>query len=462
MINKKLPVIALITATFFMACNNENEVATEKKPVQLITLDPGHFHAALVQKSIYPEVDSAVHVYAPEGNDLKLHLDRINGYNTRSEKPTNWKEEVYTGNDFFEKMIEEKKGNVVVLSGNNQKKTEYILKSLQNGFNVLADKPMAINNQNFEQLKQAFDVAAKNNLLLYDIMTERYEITTMLQKELSMMPQVFGTLQKGTAENPAVTKESVHYFFKYVSGNILTRPSWFMDVSQQGEGIVDVTTHLVDLVQWECFPEQTLDYTKDIQLLSARRWPTAMSLSEFKAITKADSFPAYFKKDIANDTVLNIYSNGEINYTLKDVHVKVSVTWNYKAPEGAGDTHNSVMKGTKANLIIKQGSGKDFSPPALFIEPVISDTSYDRTLTEQLKVIQQKYPGVELKKSGKTWQVIIPDKYKEGHEAHFARVTEKFLEYLKNKNMPAWEVPNMLAKYYTTTKALGLALTNKK
>jgi len=32
---------------------------------------------------------------------------------------------------------------------------------------------------------------------------------------------------------------------------------------------------------------------------------------------------------------------------------------------------------------------------------------------------------------------------------------------LKNKNMPAWEVPNMLAKYYTTTKALEIALKHK-
>ena len=48
-----------------------------------------------------------------------------------------------------------------MLAGNNQKKTEYILKSLQNGFNVLADKPMAIDSKGFEQLKQAFDIAAK-------------------------------------------------------------------------------------------------------------------------------------------------------------------------------------------------------------------------------------------------------------------------------------------------------------
>jgi hypothetical protein len=50
----------------------------------------------------------------------------------------------------------------------------------------------------------------------------------------------------------------------------------------------------------------------------------------------------------------------------------------------------------------------------------------------------------------------------EGHETHFARVTEKFLDYLKNKNIPTWEVPNMLAKYYTTTKGLEIALKNKQ
>jgi hypothetical protein len=62
-----------------------------------------------------------------------------------------------------------------------------------------------------------------------------------------------------------------------------------------------------------------------------------------------------------------------------------------------------------------------------------------------------------LKKNNKGWEVVIPDKYKEGHEAHFAMVTQKFLSYLKDHNMPAWEVPNMLAKYYVTTQALELA-----
>ncbi len=149
--------------------------------------------------------------------------------------PTNWKEDVYTGNDFFEKMIADKKGNVVVLSGNNAKKTEYILKALEAGFNVLADKPMAITPADFELLKKAFDVAKEKDLLLYDIMTERFEINTILQKELSMIPEIFGEIEKGTTEKPAVEMTSDHNFYKYVSGNVVVRPAWFMDASQQGE-----------------------------------------------------------------------------------------------------------------------------------------------------------------------------------------------------------------------------------
>jgi predicted dehydrogenase len=453
---RRTKFIVFISTMLLMACNNSNLVKSDKdKSIQLVTLDPGHFHAALVQKTMYDDVDSVVYVYAPGGNDLQLHTEKIDGYNNRKENPTRWKEEIYTGNDFFEKMIAEKKGNVVVLSGNNQKKSDYILTSLQNGFHVYADKPMAINSDGFEELKQAFDVAKKNNLVLYDIMTERNEITTILQKELSAIPEIFGTLQKGSANDPAVVMKSVHHFYKFVSGNVLTRPAWFFDASQQGEGITDVMTHLVDLVQWECFPEQTID-VRDIQIDSARHWTTDLGLSSFKAITKTDGFPSYLKTNVSNDTLLKIFFNGEINYSIKGVHAKTTALWNYKAPDGGSDTHYSLLKGTKANLVIKQGAEENYQS-TLYIEPI--DNNAD--LAEAFKKIQSKYPGVELKKSANGWQVMIPSKYKEGHEEHFGRVTEKFLEYIKKKNMPAWEVPNMLTKYFTTTKALQIALKSK-
>lgn len=424
--------------------------------VKLITLAPGHFHAALVQKSMYEGVDSTVHVYAPEGAELDAHMALIEQYNSDPDKPTAWEEQVYTGSDYFEKMLEEKAGNVVVLAGNNREKINYIDRSIAAGFNVLADKPMAIDRAGFEVLKTAFDKAKEQDLLLYDIMTERYEITTMLQKEFSLLKDIYGEQEMGTEDNPAVTKESVHHFFKYVSGNPLTRPAWFFDVAQQGEGIVDVTTHLVDMIQWSLFPEEAIDYTTDINMLSAKRWPTTMSREQFEQATKQSDYPEYLQKDLVGDS-LKVYSNGEMNYTLKGVHTKVSVIWNFQAPEGTGDTHYSIMRGSKTNLVIRQGADQGYKP-ALYIEPVEGKTDeYKEALLIGLKTIQEKFPGVELKEYDKGWEVLVPDEYKVGHEAHFAQVTEKYLEYLKKGNMPDWEVPNMIAKYYTTTTALELA-----
>jgi predicted dehydrogenase len=436
-----------------------NFLTEAQQKVKLITVDPGHFHAALVQKTMYPEVDPTVHVYAEKGNDLQLHLDRIKGYNTRADQPTKWNQLVYEGKDFFQKMINERKGNVVVLAGNNKLKTSYILNAVQNGFHVFADKPMVINNEGFEQLKKAFEISKQKKLQLYDIMTERYEITTMLQRELSMDPSVFGSLEKGSPDNPSVTKESVHHFYKYVSGSVLTRPAWFFDVTQEGEGIVDVTTHLVDLIQWECFPEKIIDYKKNIKILDAKSWNTLMTKDEFKLVTKEKEIPSYLQSNINNDGSLQVLCNGAFTYTINGVHAKVSVIWNYKAPDGTGDTHYSLMRGTKSSLIIRQGKEENFKP-TLYVEGP-TDQVFEETLLASIQKINQKFPGVSLKKNSKGWEIIIPDLYKESHETHFARVTEKYLEYLRNNNMPSWEVPNMIAKYYTTTAARALANKGK-
>src|SRR5689334_18832542 len=92
-------IFYILFTAMLVSChdNSHSHQTTTRKPVQLITLDPGHFHAALVQKIMYADVDSIVHVYAPAGNDLQLHLKRIDNYNSRNEDPTRWKEEVYTG-----------------------------------------------------------------------------------------------------------------------------------------------------------------------------------------------------------------------------------------------------------------------------------------------------------------------------------------------------------------------------
>src|SRR2546425_817357 len=118
--------------------------------MKLTVLDPGHFHAALLQKSMYPNVDAAVHVYAEEGPDLADYLRKIESYNARTEAPTAWRMHTYAGADFLDRFSAERAGDVMVIAGNNRRKTEYITRAIDAGMHVLADKPMAIDAAGFE------------------------------------------------------------------------------------------------------------------------------------------------------------------------------------------------------------------------------------------------------------------------------------------------------------------------
>lgn len=450
-----------------VSCSNEKmeeeEVKTtftgEKNEIKLLTLDPGHFHAHLVKKSMYDQVDPKVHVYAPDGPELKAYLQAIENYNTRTDDPTSWELEVYKGDDFLEKMLREKKGNVMVTAGNNQEKTANIKATVEAGLHVLADKPMAIDVAGFEMLKESFDLAKQNDVLLFDIMTERFEISTIMQREFSMIPEVFGELVTGSLEDPAITKESVHHFYKQVSGSPLIRPAWFYDVSQQGNGIVDVTTHLVDLVQWESFPGEIIDYENDIEMINARRWTTDLTLDQFTRSTGLNEYPDYLGS-VVEDDILKVYGNGEINYKINDVHAKVSVIWNYVAPEGSADTHYSIMRGSKSNLVIRQDAEENYITE-LYIEPVegVDLEDFEETLQDQVEKLSAKYEGLGVAKvAGKSaWRIEIPEAFRTSHEDHFREVTERYIEYLTDGKLPDWEVPNMLAKYYVTTKALEMA-----
>jgi hypothetical protein len=59
---------------------------------------------------------------------------------------------------------------------------------------------------------------------------------------------------------------------------------------------------------------------------------------------------------------------------------------------------------------------------------------------------------------GARLRVGIPDRYRVGHEPHFAEVTARFLGYLRDPaSRPKWEKANMLAKYWVTTQAVEIS-----
>lgn len=456
-----LSVLALAGCT---CCKCGSKAGAVKKPaeVRLVVLDPGHFHAALVLKTSVPGVSKTVRVYAPKGADLDAFLAMIHDYNTRKANPTDWDLKVYAGPDYLAKMTAEKAGDVVVLAGKNNRKPDYIYASIQAGFNVFADKPMAISPAGFETLKKAFALADKKGLVLYDIMTERFVPATMLQRALAQDPDVFGRQERGTPDDPAVTKESVHHFRKVVSGKGLVRPVWYYDWRQQGPAIADVNTHLTDLVQWELFPGRAVQ-PSDVKVLKARVWETPVDAKQFEASTGAKEWPDYLKADVdAKGVLRNNAANGELTYEINGICAKVSVLWNYEPPTGGGDTHYSLMRGTRSSLIIEQGPSQGFKP-VLYVEPRrgvgIDKQVLYVALQKALMKLQAEWPGLTCEPFETGFRVNVPPELEQAHthENNFHSVLMNYLKYLKAGKVPAWEESGMLTKYTTLMEAYKLA-----
>lgn len=428
------------------------------EPIRLMTLEPAHFHAALVQEDMQPDVAERVDVYAPLGPDLTAHLDRIAGFNSRKENPTHWQLEVHAGGNSLGRMLAERPGNVVVVSGNNRGKINYLEAIVRSGLHVLADKPWIIEPAEFPLLAATLDAAEKNGVVAYDAMTQRFEISCILPRELVNDPGIFGKLQSGSADEPAVEMESVHYFVKEVAGAPLIRSARFFDIHQQGEALADVGTHLVDLVQWTLFPAQAIDYRSDIAMLSARRWPTELTRAQFQRVTGEKEFPACVS-DAVRDGDLEVFANNSVTYRLRDVFIRLTVRWDFQAPAGGGDSELAVFRGTKSRIEVRQGRTENFVAEVYVVpnRPELR-AEVDRALHAKLAALQNPFPGLTVRESGDRLRLVIPERLRVGHEAHFALLTRRFLDYVRDPgSVPAWEKPNMLAKYFVTTEGVKLA-----
>lgn len=419
---------------------------------------------------MYADVSRLVTVYAPLGLDLTEHLTRVARFNGRSEHPTAWELEIHAGGpDSLERMLREgqHKQSVVVLSGRNRVKIERIERSVEKGFHVLADKPWILRSADLPRIERALDAADERGVIAYDIMTERYEVTSMLQRELVRTPEVFGVLTAGTSEEPAIYMDSMHRLLKLVAGVPMLRPVEFFDINEQGEALSDVGTHLVDQAQWIAFPDQALDYRTDVAMHAARRWPTTLSPEEWHRVTGGAKIPAplhaagYVREA---DGSFDYYGNNFVSYSLRGIHVQMNVRWDL---EGVSDTYIARFRGTRSSIEIRQGETEQFRPE-VYIVPNDRVPAAAGPYAEVLTALRAKVAhleqagfaglGIDIRPEGE-FRLTIPEALRVSHEAHFAEVTRQFFAYLKNPaTLPAWEKPNMLAKYYVTTRGVEMAL----
>jgi predicted dehydrogenase len=374
----------------------------------------------------------------------------VHSFNDRAENPTHWTLYVYRGADYLEKLLAQRPGKVVIIAGRNNEKMPLIHLLHAQGFCVLGDKPWLIESAQVGLLE---DITAGAPLAM-DVMTERHEVVNRLQKAFMRQPAIFGGWRLDGGR-PAIAIRSVHHLYKMVNGAPLRRPAWYFDLAAQGEGITDVTTHLVDLVQWMTGDGSRFDFERDVTRLTARQWPTAIPRDIFSRITGLEDFPPVLQDQVMEGE-LQYLCNAALSYELRGIPVEIETLWGLEEPAGAGDLHHAVLCGTKADLVADQGAQTGFLT-ALTINPVEPGEDYYQALRSAVREMQEAFPGIGLEPAGEGFHITIPAALRTTHEQHFAAVLQSFLSVLDGGTLPENAGVDLKCKYTLLARALALS-----
>ena len=100
----------------------------------LLFLNPGHFHAALTLRVPQARAADEIFVYAYESAELRDFLALVERFNCRASNPTRWRPVVTTSDDPLARLVDERRGDVVILAGRNGGKARTIRRLHESGF----------------------------------------------------------------------------------------------------------------------------------------------------------------------------------------------------------------------------------------------------------------------------------------------------------------------------------------
>jgi predicted dehydrogenase len=409
----------------------------DNRRYRLAIVAPGHFHAALALRQMHPRLDDTVHVYAPEGTELTTFLALVESFNARAEAPTRWRLATYRGPDYLQRALAERAADLAVLAGRNDGKLALIEQLHGAGLHVLADKPMLVDGGELDRLKA---VLARPPLIM-ELMTSRHEPANRVLNAIVRSADAFGQFVADGSE-PAIRLRGTHHLHKLVNGAALVRPAWYFDVNVQGEGMLDVTTHMVDQVQ-------ALTDGGALELVEARQWPTMVPRRLFAEITGCDDFPPELAP-VLRGSELALLCNAGLYFRGGGVPVQIESLWALTQPPGGGDTHYATLCGSRATVTLEDGpeTGGEFR---ITVRPAADDPSYAETLQEPLVGLARVVPV------DGGYRVEIADDLKSGHEEHFAMVLDRFLAALDAGRLRDGEARNCLSKYALLAQAKAAA-----
>jgi predicted dehydrogenase len=415
----------------------------------LAFLEPGHFHAALTLGTLHPNVREEIFVYAPLGQELDDFLALIDAFNRRAESPTAWKPVVRAGDRSLERLIADRPGNVVILAGRNDRKIAMMRRLHDAGFHILADKPWLAGPEGLDDLRHTLS----GGPLAVEIMTGRHEIASRLTRKLVGETEVFGGFDDEGMGKPAIEISGVHHLEKTVNGVPLRRPVWYFDVRVQGDGIADIPTHMVDQVQRLVAAASPGGVAPPgtVELLAVRRWATPVPRALFARVTGRPDFPPELR-DVVVGSELSYLGNAELSLRLAGITAALDTRWDLSVPPGGGDTHRSVIRGSRAEIRVEQNAETGFRR-RLSILPRGAPERVRVALERAVAAWQDAHPGLAVSEAGAGWEIRVPRELDAGHESHFPLVLADFLTLVERGSAAPNLAGETLAKYTLLTRA---------
>lgn len=412
-------------------------------PHTLLFLEPAHFHAALTLSAPHPRVADTIVVYAPDDAERRDFLALVERFNRRPEAPTRWRADVVTTAEPLPRLVADRRGDVVVLAGRTAGKARTIRRLHEAGLHVLADKPWLAGPGDLEHVRASLGGWP----LAMEMMTGRHDVAARVLKRLADAPDVFGRFRTDT---PAVEAESVHQLAKQVDGAPLRRPWWFFDAREQGSGVVDIPTHLVDQAQWLLEGTGVAPGEAPV-LLRAAVWSTRVPAATFATITGHPGFPPALEPFIEGGA-LHYPGNAELEYRIGAVTARAVTRWEALPPPDATDASRLVVRGTRATLHLEQHGPRR----RLVVET--ADAGAAHALTDRLATWQAAWPGLRAEDptGHGRHEVSVPAALDAGHERHFPRVLGELLTAIDDRRWPAAEAARTLAKYTLLARAAAV------
>jgi hypothetical protein len=217
--------------------------------------------------------------------------------------------------------------------------------------------------------------------------------------------------------------ESVHHLMKTVAGAVNLRPAWFFDTEEQGEALADVATHLVDLVPWTLFPGQPIDHRTEVAVLAARRWPTVLDEAQLLRLTGERALPATLAARVRGRQARLRRERRGVLHRPRGARPR-QVLWTTRPRRGpATPTSPSCAAAGRGSRSCRGRSRSGARSCTWCPSGPPTTAAVKAALERRVAELAKARPGITVEDEGARLRVGIPDRYRVGHEPHFAEVT---------------------------------------